>query len=348
MPIAPAAPQGQPANVSTQQSAAPAQQSFRERKMADLGSERPPEVRERREPAPMQDRPRPTPSRDVESTEDQIQDIPQDLAGDEYEDEESGYYDEDPEEGTPSDVGSDEDPREGGEWEKRYKDLQRQFTQLSQERGEMTQEVTETMTEALRLKFDLEDRFEEAVGRAEYMANIMSGNANQFRNINWAAVPPEHLPALQQQAQQALAMEQQSKAAWEEVKRRKDEALTHVKQREAAIAKTRLKRTIGLNNEVYGSLREHAVRLGMAPQEFNQITNPVIIEALHAQMTMMNAGNSVRTKNKGKAQVPRGRNAAQAPRDARGKFARTDLEPNRKGSFAEKHRHRLAMERQGR
>jgi len=212
----------------------------------------------------------------------------------------------------------------------------------------MSQEHAETMGEVLRLKFDLEDRFEEAVGRAEYFANVMSGHANQFRNINWTQVPPDQVANLQQRAQQALAMEQQAAAAWDEVKRRKDDALTHVKQREAAIAKTRLKRTIGLNNEVYSALRQFTVGRGMDPQRFNELTDPVIMEALFTHMQVTGAGNKVLTKNKRKAQVPGGRQPQQQPRDSRGKFERAQVVPNQRGSFAEKARHRLAMERQGR
>lgn len=339
MPVAPAPAGGNPV-------AAP-EQSFRERKASQLGAERQRDESEREpteRPDPPQQR---TPPESVESAQDLYEDPQGVQADDEYEDDDQGMLEGDPDEGTPPE-GELEDGEEKHDWEKRYKDLQAQMTQLTQERGEITQEHTEVMGEALRLKFDLEDRFEEAVGRAEYMANVMGGQAQQYRNINWSQVPAEQLANLQQQAQQAFMIEQQANAAWDEVKRQKSEALQTVKSREAAIAKIRLKRTIGLNNEVYGELREFAGQSGMAPEAFNQITDPVIMEWAADAMKFRNAGNKVRVKDKRKAQVPRGRNAKQAPRDARGKFAKTDLVPNQRGSFADKHKHRLAMERQGR
>lgn len=342
MPIAPPGPQ-----TSGAPSAAVPQQSFRERAIARLGQESAPErpqPTERQNPTPEAR----TPSRDVGSAQDLEQDPQGFQADDEYEEEGQGGLYEDPE-GTPSDDTLEASPQEGGEWEKRYKDLQAEYTQLAQERGEIASEHAEAMGETLRLKFDLEDRFEEAVGRAEYFANVMSGHANQFRNINWTQVPPDQVANLQQRAQQALAMEQQATAAWDEVKKRKDETLTHVKQREAEIAKVRLKRTIpNWGNETYAQLRQHAAQRGMDVKEFNGITNPVIIEALYAQMVLGNAGNKVLTKNKRKAQVPGGRQPQQQPRDSRGKFERAQVVPNQRGSFAEKTRHRLALERQGR
>lgn len=342
MPIAPpnAAPQAPATPVAPQP-------SFRERKAAQLSGERDAVTAE----APPVERADPTLEertlhQETESTEDLDQDIPQGQADDEYEDDDDGELSEDPE-GT-LDASPEDDTEGSHDWEKRYTDLRSEYDRVTGSREEMTSEHAEAMGETLRLKFDLEDRLGEATGRAEWLMNVASGNANQFRNINWSQVPPEQLPQVQAQAQQALAQEQQAQAAWNQIKGESDKAKAEFKQREAAIAKTRLKRSIGLNNEVYGQLREHAVSSGMALQEFNEITNPVIIEALHAQMTMRNAGNTVQTKNKRKAKVPRGRGAKVTPRDSRGKFARSEVEPNQRGSFADKHKHRLAMERSGR
>ena len=343
MPIAP--PGGAP--QATPQPVAQPQPSFRERKAAQLREEREAAPPEKEAPVEQRDPPSRTLSSEAESTEAPAQDIPQGEADDEYDGEDEGQLSDDPEDGT-LEASADDDTAEGHDWEKRYQDLRSEYDRVTGAREEMTSEHAEAMGETLRLRFDLEDRLSEATGRAEYMANVMSGNANQYRNINWSQVPPEQLPQVQAQAQQALQMEQQATAAWEQIKGETDKAKSEVKQREAAIAKTRLKRTIGLDNEVYGQLREHAVTSGMSPQEFNEITNPVIIEALFSQMQMRAAGNTVQTKNKRKAKVPRGRGQQQSPRDARGKFAKAVVEPNVRGSFANKAQHRLAMERQGR
>ena len=346
MPIAP--PDIGPA---TAPNAAPREPTFRERKAAQLREER---GTRQEQPTADQDPPRRV-ERDERTlrqaagsaAQDLDQDVPEVEADDEYEDGGEGELFDDGDDAT---LG-DDDPdatEETHDWEKRYNDLRSEYDRVTGTRKEMEQEHAETMGETLRLKFELEDRLQEAVGRAEYMANVMSGNAARFRNINWSQVPAEKLAEVQSQAQQALAMEQQAKSAWQQIKSQSDEAKAHMKQREAAIAKTRLKRTIGLNNEVYSKLREHAVSLGMAPDTFNELTDPVIIEGLHALMQMQTAGNTVQTSNKRRPNAPRNRTGARAPRDAQGKFAKAKVEPNVRGSFAEKHRHRLAMERQGR
>jgi len=343
MPIAP--PQGQgPAAVSGE---AP-QQSFRERKAAELAAES--GTRREQEGRPPTDRENPTrrertPSQPAGSTED-FEEDGQDLeADDEYEGDDQGDLFEDPDDGTPSDD-DEEGYEESGNWQKRYQDLQAEYTRMAQERGEITEEHSQAMGETLRLRFDLEDRLNEAAGRAEYMANVMSGNANQYRNINWSQVPAEQLPQLQAQAQQALAMEQQAKAAWEQIQGQREETMAHVKQREAAIAKIRLRRTIpNWGNETYAKLREFAVNQGMPVKQFNDTTDPVVIEALHALMTLRTAGKNVQTKFKRKAQAPRGK-TGRVSRDARGRFA--EVVPNQRGTFAEKARQRLERESRGR
>lgn len=358
MPIAPPA-----TGTTSAQPAVSGREAFREMKREQLAAERGqdtasdrgdvPEDRKTRQPAPRDRGYREdqrTPSQPAGSTEDLDQDRQQDQADDEYEGEDGELFD-DPEDGAPDEDSELDDPEENHDWRKRYSDLRAEHTRLTQERGEIASEHAEAMGETLRLKFELEDRFEEAVGRAEYFASVMSGNASQYRNINWAQVPAEQLPQLQAQAQQALAMEQQAVAAWNEVKRRKDETLTHVKQREAAIAKVRLKRTIpNWGNETYAQLRQHAVESGMDVKEFNSITNPVLIEALHAQMVMRGAGNTVQKFDKRKAKPPRGRGGSDArqPRDVKGRYDRMTVTPNQRGSFAAKAAERLRLERQGR
>lgn len=343
MPIAPQQERAPAAKPGDAPQGAP-QQSFRERKAAELAAEREPEPRER-QPESRQTRQERTPSGPTGST-DNLDEDSQEVEGDEeYEGEEGELFD-DPDDGAPDDDSDLDDPEETHDWRKRYEDQQAELTRLYQERDGISQEHAEAMGETLRLKFDLEDRFEEAVGRAEYMANVMSGNAQQYRNINWSQVPAEQLPQVQAQAQQALAMEQQAKAAWEEIKRRADETKDHVKKREAEIAKIRLKRTIpNWGNETYQQLRQFAVSQGMDARRFNDETDPVVIEALNALMVLRTAGNKVQSKSKRKAQAPRGK-TGRKPRDSRGRFQQ--IVPNQKGSFAEKARARLEAERRGR
>ena len=323
------------------------EQSFTQRKAAQLRQER--EAMGEVEPQPVtpQDPAPGTPSDSMGSTEDVELDESQGL----YADDEAEELEDDPSadpEGTPADQDPEADS-EGTDWEKRYKDLQSETQVIREGRGEMEQEHAESMGEHLKLRFEMEDKLTEAVQRAELMRNVMSGNAQQFKNINWSQVPAEQIQQVQAQAQQALQMEQQAEAAYAQMQDQVTETRNVVKQREAEIAKVRLRRSIpGWSNEVYSELRQSAVESGMPAAEFNDITNPVIIEALYAAMQNRKAGSTVQKRTNRKAATPRGKAARRAPRDERGKFARATVEPNVRGSFADKHRHRLAMERNGR
>jgi hypothetical protein len=326
------------------------QQSFTERKAAQLREER--EARSRSNDAPIQ-REAPdygTPPGDDGISEDVEQDLTQGLYADEEGDQ--GAL-EDSSEALEDEIPSDEEQgAEAGDvdWEKRYNDLRSETQSILESRGEMDQEHAEAMSQHLQLRFEMEDRLQEAVQRAEYMRNVMAGNAQQYQNINWAQVPADKVQEVQAQAQQAFAMAQQADQVWNQMSQEVQQQKELIKQREAAIAKTRLRRTIpNWSNETYAEIRDFAANAGMPASEFNEITNPVIIEALHAYRQLKSGSSGVgKTQTTRKSQAPRGKAARRQPRDERGKFARKQTVPNERGSFADKHRHRLAMERQGR
>ena len=239
---------------------------------------------------------------------------------------------------------------EDSTWEKRYGDLRAEFNRYLEKQRGFEREHAESMSQHLELRFELEDKLSEAAQRAEFLYNTMSGNAQRFRNIDWSQVPADQVQAVQAQAQQALMMEQQAAQAFQQVRQHAEETHKLVKKREAAIAKTRLRRTIpNWSNEVYAELREFAVNSGMAPQAFNEITDPVLIEWAYAakQIADMGRKGTQKRTTKRKANVPTSRQPRQQSRNDRGQFARKKVEPNVRGSFADKHKHRLAMERRG-
>lgn len=323
---------------------APQQESFAQRKANQL--------RQEREAAgTVEDRPI--------SREDPDQGIPSDDGISEDVEENQGLYaneeaDQDLEDSSealedelPSDEAQEEDGRDV-DWEKRYKDLQSETQTIRESRGEMDQEHAESMSGLLQLRFEMEDQLSEATKRAEYMKNVMAGNAQQFQNIDWSQVPPEKVQEVQAQAQQAFMMSQQAENVWSQISQEAQQQKETLKQREAAIAKTRLRRTIpNWSNETYGEIRDFATQIGMPAASFNEITDPVIIEALHAYKQLKNGG-SQKIQSTRKSQAPRGKAARRQPRDDRGKFAKKQVQPNQRGSFADKHQHRLRMERQGR
>lgn len=318
--------------------------SFVERKAAQLRQERADEPEQRAAP---ENRP---PALEPES-EDVTGDIPEEdgyADSDDEQDDQAGsaaaLEDEQPE-------AEDLDAGDSGnvDWEKRYADLRSETDSILSTREDMAKEHAQSMTEHARLRYELEDTIKDAVQRADFLKKTMGGNADQYRNINWAQVPPDKVQEVQQQAQQAFALEQQAANAYEQYMTYATDALENNRRREAEIAKIRLKRTVpNWGNEVYGQIREFAVSQGMDEKAFNEITDPVLIEWAYNAMQAKQAGSKVQTTTRRKAQPPRGRNARRQPRDERGQFASKQTIPNQKGSFAEKHAHRLRAERTGR
>ena len=315
--------------------------SFVERKAAQLSEER--TQRGEVEPViPTDPEPR-TPEAEQESV-DPDQDDPNTVEASDEQGELGEYPSDDLGDETPEDQDAEE-PEIRADWETRYKDLQAEFSRSTANRGEMEQEHARSMQDHLSLRFDLEDRIGEADQRLQFSKSVMDGNASQFQNIDWSRVPPDKIQEVQAQAQNAFMMKQQADNAYSQFEEYKNETLDQVKQREAAIAKVRLKRSIpGWSNEIYASLREFATDQGMSQRSFNEITDPVIIEALYTASQTRKTG-SIQKVVKRKGQAPRHKAARRTPRDERGKFAKATVEPNQRGSFADKHRHRLAMER---
>lgn len=329
--------------TNTGPAAAPAQSapepSFRDRKAAQLAAER------GQNPAPARDLEDETPqARQLES---------EDVAGDGSQDRYASEESDQDLEGSLEDLDDEAPPSEDQEaetddavWEKRYKDLQSTAQELLENRRGMEEEHAQVMSEHLQLRYQLEDTLGEMTNRAKFLYNAMTGNAAQFKNIDWSRVPPDKVQAVQAQAQNAMMLEQQSLAAYQEAMGMDKNTRDTVKKREAEIAKVRLRRSIpGWGNDVYGQLRQFAASRGMPPQSFNEITDPVIIEGMHAYMQLSLSGSSVQKRTTRKGETPRGKAASRQNRSPEGRFASTQVEPNTRGSFAEKHKHRLAAER---
>jgi hypothetical protein len=340
----PAAQQGQQ-NTGQQ---APAQ-SFRERKAQQLRAERGEDEGQPNNPAPaaLEDEAPPAPGDQQDVDLDPSQ---QDYADDDYADdldEDDGL---DPDEGTQDEDDPAGDDEQNVDWEKRYKDLQSETQSMFEQRGEMDREHAESMAQHAELRFEMEDNSRDALARAEFMRNAMQQRMQYYQNLDTSQIPVEQLQQLQQQYQQDYATAQRTEQAYQQMQQAEQQQRETVKRREAEVAKIRLRRTIpNWSNEVYGELRDFAAERGMPAEAFNDITDPVVIEALHAYKQMSEGGNRVRkTKSKRRPQAPRNKAQRRQPRDERGKFARKEVVPNQRGSFADKHRHRLAAERDGR
>tara|TARA_R110002020_G_scaffold42958_2_gene125296 strand:- start:6008 stop:7045 length:1038 start_codon:yes stop_codon:yes gene_type:complete len=338
-----------------QQSQGQAPQSFVERKAAQLSTERDSQGPDTQRAAPDQDSDlSQAPDLNLESAEldDGYESAGEDDQQHDLDDEQQGELadSDDLDDQAPEGQHADDLNSDPAGYEKRYKDLQSEVQHILESKSANNREHAESMGEHLKMRFSLEDQLTEAASRVEFLKNTMEGNAQRFQNIDWSKVPPEKVQEVQAQAQQAFMMQQQAQTTFNQVMEQVDTTRETVKKREAEIAKIRLRRSIpNWDNKTYGELRNFAVESGMPPEAFNDITDPVIIEWAHNAMIGSKAQRSVQVKKKKRSQPPRGRSARASQRNDRGQYAKKQTEPNQRGSFADKHKHRLANERrQGR
>lgn len=328
------------------------QQSFTERKAAQLAQERAaqPEVSEQ----PEQER---TSAEIPEPESGSVQDDGYPELHDEMElsgqlPEDESDLDETPE--NPEDSYDDEEP--SVDWEKRYKDTQAELTRVSTRREELDAEHAEMMASNVRLKHDLEDRLTQAQTQAGFFLNNVTGQIGQLEQaFNSGQIDPEHLPQARQAYQNLVQQRAQLEQYVEKAQSELSESEKIRKQREAEIARTVLARKIpDWSREKYDSMRGYASRLGYTPDEFNEVTDHRFFQLLNDSMLLHSAGETVNdVKRKKMAKPPRsGRNVDRQPRDGRGKFKKLERDfhsnPNERGRFAAMTEERLKRERRGR
>ena len=253
------------------------------------------------------------------------------------------FIDESLEENT-DDVDSDVD------WQKRYKDLQSEFTRLTQTREEFETEMAHGLTDVKRREYELQDKLTEAHTHAEILMNAMRGQANQYRQLNWQQVPADQLPQMKAAADAAFAQEAQVNQALEHLQSQREQQYKVSMEREAELARTRLSKTIpGWSNELYSEIGQYAQSRGLDPQLFSTITNPAVMEMFHDSMQYRSAGSKAKTVNKRKASKPQAQNKPGQVRDVRGRVANAkanfEQNPNQRGSFAAMKEAQLRMEK---
>ena len=249
-------------------------------------------------------------------------------------------YEEELDSENPSEADPDEDT-ETVDWEKRYKDTQAALSEATRNRKEIETGLASEEAETLKHRFELEDGMKEVRQRAEFWLNTMTGNANQYRNINWSAVDPSKVQGLQQQAQQALGMEQQAQNAYQQHVQQQNEQMQQVRSRDAQIANMRLRRTIpDWGNEKLGELREYASSRGYDPKLFSEITSAPLIEMIEESFRLNNPSQKVERTAKKRTKGRPNRQAKRVDKSKRGDVKRANdafaANPGQKGRFAAK------------
>lgn len=315
----------------------PEEQSFQEKKLASLSAERgsQPEAERPQERAD----PERVPVDQGESVDEQNDDDQALLANDDDVDTEDETEEELDSE-NPSEDDTDEDT-ETVDWEKRYKDTQAALSEVTQNRKDIEQGLATEEAETLKYRFELEDVQKEARQRAEFWLQTMTGNANQYRNIDWSRVDPANVQNVQQQARQAMAMEQQAQQAYQQHMHQQDEQVQQVRSRDAQIANMRLRRTIpNWGNEKLGELREYASSRGYDPKLFSEITSAPLIEMIEESYRLNNPSQTVERTAKKRTRGKPQRQAKRVDKSKRGEVKRANdafaANPGQKGRFAAK------------
>jgi len=120
--------------------------------------------------------------------------------------------------------------------EKSYKDLQRQFTKDRQERDSYNQQISEQMVTMTQAQHELEDTLVNSRQMAEFLANEAKGNADKFRNINWAQIPADKAQEVQAAMSQAFAREQQVMQSLNHIAQQQQHFFEQKMTREAQLA----------------------------------------------------------------------------------------------------------------
>ena len=234
--------------------------------------------------------------------------------------------------------------------EKRYKDLQRQFTKDRMQREEYESQLSNSMVGVTKTQHELEDSLQGAKQMAELVQGQWAGNANQFRNIDWSQIPAEKVQQVQAAAQNAFQQEQIANQRLHVINKQQNQAFQQKMTRQAELASRALQVKIPeWGSETYSAIRGHAESMGLSPEMFNMVTEPSVIEMFYHSMMYRGAGKKAKTVAKRKSQKPASANQARQERNARGQFmnAKKAFEdnPNQKGSFAAMKAAQLAAER---
>jgi hypothetical protein len=234
--------------------------------------------------------------------------------------------------------------------EKQYKDLQRQFTKDRMQREEHEAQLSESMVSVTRTQHELEDSLTGARQMAELLQQQWSGNANQFRNIDWSQVPADKVQQVQNLAQNAFRQEQEANQRLAQIHEQQTVAFQQKMTRQAELASRALQVKIpDWGSETYSSIRGHAESMGLSPEMFNMITEPSVIEMFYHSMMYKGAGKKAKTVAKRKSQKPASANQARQGRNAKGQFMNAkkafEESPNTRGAFAQMKAAQLAAER---
>ena len=257
-------------------------------------------------------------------------------------------------EGDPVDGEEPEVSPEYTELEEKYKSLEREFSRVTENRKAIEQSLDEAKTKASEALYAIEDKYSEAEQVADYFVGMANQQLQQLSQVNPATLTQEQFGQFQQAYQAAQMQVQQHTQLVEQIRAQREETRSKQKEREAEIAKERLKvRIPDWSGEKYRALGEIAKEYGYSEKEFFDSTDHRLILLLNEVASGKEAAKVVESKvAKTKPKPPRQSNARPQERNEKGQFKRAaeafhNAKPGTKGSFAAMKAAQLAAEKAG-
>jgi hypothetical protein len=319
-------------------------QSFAERTAARLAGERAqraePEPRQRPQGGELdqrieqQDDPDEGLSPQLESAVDNDDAPVGDIAGDEQDDPEALLdYEENPD--------GDTDPDESSvDWEKRFKDTQRELTRVNEERRERESEQAQIIESAVALRHEFEDQLDVARRHAAVYTESFNQQIAQIEQaFQTGQIEPDKLGEARQYHQSLIQQRNQIQQQVQQLEAMDADVKQKERERKAEIARLRLSRTIpNWSRETYQQIAQYAQERGFSAKEFAETTDARLIELLHDSMTLRKAGKNVQRVRQKQRQRQPNRTAREQPRSADGRFKQAQQQfrenPNTRGAFA--------------
>lgn len=209
------------------------------------------------------------------------------------------------------DTPEDDDEADEGGYKQRFKDTQAKLTETSQQLAAMREEQAESMAELTRTSYELQDRFAEQEQIAGFWMNIAQQDVQRLQQVNVQQLNQQQYAQWQQQSQAAFQRAQQLQQALQQTLAKSKEHRESSRQREAAIARAKLTRSIENFDEAYPKLGQFAVSKGVNPQVFKEITDPGLIQIIHEAMQLQSQPDAIKkiaqTKQKPNRTAPNAR-----------------------------------------
>ena len=257
-------------------------------------------------------------------------------------------------EGDPAEGETPEVSPEYTELEEKYKSLEREFSRVTDNRKAIEKSLDDAKVKASEALYQIEDKYSEAESVADYFVGMANQQLQQLSQVNPATLTQEQFGQFQQAYQAAQMQVQQHTQLVEQIRSNREETRSKQKDREAEIARERLKvRIPDWSGEKYRALGEIAKDYGYSEKEFFDSTDHRLILLLNEVASGKEAAKVVESKvAKTKPKPPRQSNARPQERNERGQFRRAaeafnSAAPGTKGSFAAMKAAQLAAEKAG-